>query len=185
MMVLREKQYTADEFWDMLPEFEEGKRFELVEGVIVEMTGSRPINSKLGVRIARYLDIFSEENNLGHVLGADGGYTLSPHNVRIPDVSFISYARYPELPTRIEGGPDLAVEIISPSESSQDVLKKVTLYFNAGTKLVWTVYPDLQMVYSYRPSDDGMSVRPIDTEGTLDGEDVLPGFALKVSEIFK
>jgi hypothetical protein len=49
MMVLREKQYTADEFWDMLPEFEDGKRFELVEGVIVEMTGSRPINSKLGV----------------------------------------------------------------------------------------------------------------------------------------
>jgi Uma2 family endonuclease len=184
-MVLREKLYTADEFWDMLPEFADGKRFELIEGVIVEMTGSRPINSKIGMLIGHFLLNFVLEHNLGHVLGADGGYTLSPHNVRIPDVSFISSARYPELPPRIEGGPDLAVEIISPSESSQDVLKKVTLYFNAGTRLVWTVYPDLQMVYSYRPSDDGMSVRPIDMDGTLDGEDVLPGFALKVSEIFK
>lgn len=182
-MVTRERLYTAEEFWQF--DFEESKRYELIEGEIVEMAPSKPVNSITAARILAAVLNFVDAHDLGYVQGADGGYTLSPNTVRIPDVSFISKARVPEIPSEFVGGPDLAIEVISASESSQDVIKKVRMYFAAGTKLVWAFYPEDEMVYVYRPTEDGFNVQPIDINGTLDGEDVLPGFSLPVKQIFK
>jgi Uma2 family endonuclease len=79
----------------------------------------------------------------------------------------------------------LAVEVISPSESSNDVLTKVRRYVDAGTQLVWAVYPREQTVYVWKPvSDGGLHVQVFGIEDTLDGGEVLPGFTLNVRDIF-
>ena len=183
-MAIQQRLYTADEFWEMAQEFEEGKRFELVQGLIVEMAPSSPRNSVIAMRIGRFIGNYVEEHDLGYVMGPDGGYTLSPDNVRIPDISFVSKARAPTLPERFIGGPDLAVEVLSPSETSRSVIDKVRLFLSAGTRIVWVIYPDERVVDVYRPAGEGMHVQEFDAESTLDGGEVLPGFTLPVQKIF-
>ena len=186
-MVAQERLYTAEEFWEiaLLPENAD-KRLALVDGEIIEMPPSSQINTVIAMRIGSFFNAFVIPRDLGYVTGADGGYTLTVHNARQPDVAFISKARHPVL----EGvafpiAPDLAVEVISPSESSNDVLKKVQRYIEAGTQLVWTVYPLEQTVYVWTPAPDGgLHVKTFGIEDTLDGGDVLPGFTLKVRDIF-
>jgi Uma2 family endonuclease len=97
-------------------------------------------------------------------------------------VAFISRARQPQLPR--EGfnpiPPDLAVEVISPSDSYSDVSRKVQRYLRHGTALVWVVDPETQTVMVHTPT----SAKPFGLEDTLDGGDVLPGFKLAVRDIF-
>lgn len=186
-MVIGEKLYTADEFWVIaqLPENED-KRLALLDGVIVEVPPSSQKNTVTAARIIYFFNAFVIPRNLGYVTGADGGFTLDARNARQPDVAFISKARH----ARLEGvvfplAPDLAVEVISPSESSNDVLKKVTRYLEAGTKLVWTVYPEDNGVYVWQLAADGsLKAQAFGAADTLDGGEVLPGFTLKVSDIF-
>jgi Uma2 family endonuclease len=184
MIASQQKLYTAEEFWQMAQQFGE-KQYELIEGEILEMAPSRPLNSIIAGRILASLFTHVDASNLGWVQGADGGYTLSPGTVQIPDVSFVSIDRSSEIPHEFEGGPDLAVEVISPSETSTNVMKKNRRYIDAGTKIVWNVYPDEKIVYVYRPAETGMNVQQFDINDTLDCTGVLPEFSLKVNTIFK
>ncbi|NJL96154.1 MAG: hypothetical protein HC915_21695 [Anaerolineae bacterium] len=108
-MTLLTQALSAETFWELLegPEYQE-KRFELVDGALQEMASPSPLPSVMAARIAHYLLSFVLPGNLGYVLGKGGGYAPTPENVRIPDVSFISRARYPTLPKRLEaeGGPE-------------------------------------------------------------------------------
>ncbi len=186
-MLIHEKLYTADEFWEIAHRPENAdKRLELIDGVIVEMASSSQKNTVIAMLIGYFFNAFVIPRNLGYVTGADGGYTISLHNAYQPDVAFISKTRHPELNgITFPISPDLAVEVISPSESSHDVLKKVQRYLQAGTHLVWTVYPDDQQVYVWTATPDGgVHMKSFDVNATLDGGDVLPGSSLKVSEIF-
>jgi Uma2 family endonuclease len=184
MIASQQKLHTAEEFWQMTQQFGE-KQYELIEGVILEMPPSNPRNSIMAMRIGRLIGNFVDEHKLGWVQGADGGYTLSPGTVQIPDVSFVSIERSPEIPHEFEGGPDLAVEVISPSETSTTIMKKNRRYIDAGTKIVWNVYPDEEIVYVYRPAEAGMNVQQFGINDTLDCAEVLPEFSLKVNAIFK
>lgn len=177
-----EKRVTVEEFWAFvaLPE-NQGRRFELDEGVIIEMPPSRPINSIVAIKIATALSNFVYSRNLGYITGADGGYRVGPKKVRQPDVGFISRARLPNIPERIEIAPDLAVELVS----EEDILKKAREYLTAGTKFVWAVYSDDREVLAMWLDADGKLITEIfDIDATLTCEDVLPGFALKVRDIF-
>jgi Uma2 family endonuclease len=178
---------TATEFWAFaaLPENAD-KRLELIDGVIVEMASSSQKNTVIAMRVGFFLNGFVIPRNIGYVTGADGGFTINDWNAYQPDVGYISKARHPEL-----GGvefpvpPDLAVEVISPSESSLDVQTKVERYLAAGSQLVWTVYEKTRQVRVWQLGAEGqitMQVKGI--TDTLDGGNVLPGFMLKVSEIF-
>ncbi len=182
-MVLREKLYTADEFFEFagLPENDD-RRLELEDGVIVEMAGSSPINTFTAIRIAHFLSAFIIPRDLGYISGADGSYKLTEKRVRQPDVGFISKARQPNVPKRLEIAPDLAVEVVSPDE---DIFKKANEYLQAGTKAVWAVYADEQRVYVLRLDEDG-ALRSVayGIDATLDGGEVLPGFSLRVRDIF-
>ena len=182
-MALREKQYTAEEFFEIagLPENDE-KRLELDDGEIVEMAESKPINSVTAARISTFLNIFIMPRDLGYVTGADGGFKLGEKQVRQPDVAYVSKERVPKLPRRFGIAPDLAVEVVSPDE---DIFKKAREYLDAGTKLVWAVYTDEKTIYVFQLDQDG-SVRskPFDINATLDGGNVLPGFTLAVKDIF-
>ena len=134
-MVLREKLYTAEEFWEIarLPE-NEGRRLELEDGVIIEMAGSKPINTVTAMRIGYFFNTFVIPRDLGYVTGADGGFKLASRRVRLPDVGFVAKQRLPALPDNFELAPDIAVEVVSPDE---DVFKKVREYLDSGTRLVW------------------------------------------------
>ncbi len=184
-MAIRQKIYTATEFWQMAANFADDRRYELVEGEIVEMAPSSPENTIIAARILVFLFNHVESHNLGYVSGADGGYTLSLENVRIPDVAFISKERSPSIPKKFDVAPNLAVEVISPSESPRKINDKTALYLNSGTELVWNVYPEDKVVEVWQDAQDGgMKVHTLDINGALDGGDVLPGFSLPVKNIF-
>jgi Uma2 family endonuclease len=183
-MTLHEKQYTADEFFEIasLPENRD-KRLELDDGVIVDMGSSSQLNTVTAARIVYFLNAFVIPNDLGYVTGADGGFKLGEKRARFSDVAFVSKDRLPKLKgVKFPLAPDLAVEVVSPDE---DIFKKAREYLYAGTMMVWAVYADEKVVYVMRSDSDG-SIRsaPYGVNDSLDGGDVLPGFALPVSDIF-
>lgn len=184
-MVLQRPKLTVEDFYAFLDAQENDRRYELIEGEIVEMPPSSNPNSRLALRLGLRLNIFVENNDLGYVMGADGGYTLSPGTVRIPDCSFVSKDRFPDgLPDRIEGGPDLAVEVISPSETATAIMKKVRMYLDAGTRLVWVIYPEDQVIDVYQPTEQGYLLQTVVASGSLQGGDVLLGFSLALKSLF-
>jgi Uma2 family endonuclease len=187
-MVFQERLYTNKEFWEIsqLPE-NQNKRLELIDGVIHDMASSSKKNTITAVRISARLLLHADANDLGYVAGADSGFDLGPGNVRQPDAAFISKDRVVNLEgTTFSGAPDLAVDVITPGESPRGVTDKARLYLQTGAKLVWAVYPDNKVVDVYRLADNegGLHIQTIDINGTLNGEDVLPGFTLPLNAIF-
>ena len=174
---------TAEELFE-LPD--DGCRYELLEGALIPMTPAGARHSAIAVRIARLLDEYAEARDLGVCGTAEPGFILqrSPDVVRAPDVSFVARSRIPA--TGIPTGywplaPDLAVEVVSPSDRLSDVHTKLNDYFAAGTRLVWVVEPETRVVYAYRSLHD---VQVIGDDGELDGGDVLPGFRCAVRRLF-
>ena len=114
------------------------------------------------------------------------GYRLAvdPDTVRSPDVSFLSAQNMPSdgIPDGyIAGPPDLAIEIVSPGDTATEIQDKVQDYLRHGTRLVWIIYPQQQVVVVHYP--DG-TAKTLPQSETLSGEDVVPGFACSVKEIF-
>ncbi len=175
---------TAEELWEM-PEVP-GKRFELVEGELVEVPGTGALHNLLVFAVAVILREHVRKHNLGVVCVDGASYVLvHPGTVRIPDVSFVSRERIPEggVP---EGywpfAPDLAVEIVSPNDRADEVKEKVREYLAAGTRLVWVLWPRHRSATVHRP--DG-TARELGPDDELDGGDVLPGFSARVGDLFE
>ena len=186
-MAVQEKLTTADELFEIAQRPENAHKWlELWNGVIIEVAPPTSKHSVIVARILAFLFAFVEAHHLGYVTGADGGYILSPEYTFIPDVGYISKARQPQIPEKLfTAAPDLAVEVVSPSNSPRDLLTKIELYLAFGTQWVWAVYPDEQVVDVYRLAEDGgLHIHKFTLEDTLEGEDVLPGFQLPVKSIF-
>ncbi|MBX3080173.1 MAG: Uma2 family endonuclease [Anaerolineae bacterium] len=189
MMVTRENLYTVEEFlaFTQLPEHAD-QRFELFDGVIEEMPPSNPQNSHLAGLIITLLNNFVLPHNLGFVTVPDGGYQVAPNKMYQPDVAYISRQRLPSLKNIgnvIPMAPDLAVEVVSPSESSRKVTRKAQGYLRGGTKLVWAVYPDEKEIDVYQLTADGeVSIKTIGADGELDGIPALPGLKIALKAIF-
>lgn len=163
---------------------QEDRLCELVDGVLVEKTVVY-YESRLALLIGHFLEDYLEQHDLGIVLGADGMLQLLHEQVRIPDVSFLSWAHFPDralpsepIPRLV---PDLAVEVLSASNTTQEMHRKLQEYFAAGTQLVWYVDPQAQRITTYSTPEQGME-RGI--EDVLDGGEVLPGFQLSIRELF-
>lgn len=158
---------------------------ELVDGTLVEKPmGFR--ESVLALFLAELIGGFVRARNLGIVGGADGPLKLRARLVCYPDISFVSWARIPggRMPTQKIPplGSDLAVEVLSESNTRAEMERKRGEYFAAGGRLVWIVDPDDRTVEVYRP---GQPVRKLAAaDDALDGEDVLPGFTLKLGYLF-
>jgi Uma2 family endonuclease len=119
----------------------------------------------------------------------DVGFVLrlpaDPERVRAPDVAFVSSSRLPEgrLPTGfLPGGPDLAVEVLSPTDNPVDVQQKVRDYLEGGTRLVWVIAPQAKSVTVYRADGTARLLRP---QEELEGEDVLPGLTIPLTDLFR
>jgi Uma2 family endonuclease len=161
--------------------------YELIEGVLKEVSPSGSKSSVIGMRIGSAVFNYVDAQGFGYVTGEGGGYILShnPATVIAPDIGFYRKERYPGgMP---ESGfypmpPDLAVEVISPTDRKSDIAEKQALYTKAEVPLVWWVDPDRNTVTVYRL---GQAPEVIEATGELDGGDVLPGFALELRTIFR
>ncbi len=162
------------------------KNFELVEGRLVERhMGNKA--SWVAFELASLLRDYVRKHKLGWVFCGDTGFRLNPdepNTVRKPDVAFVSIGRLPgEEPADAydQLAPDLAVESISPNDTVCELEEKLEEYIASGVKLIWVIHPELKIVRVYRP--DG-STTPLKYDDTLTGDDVVPGFKCKVSEMF-
>jgi Uma2 family endonuclease len=158
--------------------------FELVDGVLVEKAVGIQ-ESFLASLINRILVDFAEKNMLGFVLGADGLTRLSPGLIMIPDVSFVSWRRFPNrrVPRDAMLGfaPDLAVEVLSPSNTNEEMRRKLQDYFDSGVSLVWYVDAAARTVTVYKSATDAALLTESDG---LAGDPVLPGLLISLSELF-
>jgi Uma2 family endonuclease len=138
-------------------------------------------------RLARALGNHVEANNLGFVLPPDTGYQInvgSSRRVRKPDVTFVASGRFPD--DRLPRGnsriaPDLAVEVISPNDTAEDIEQRIADFLSVGVRLFWIVYPATRSVWVLR--QDGTAARLSEAQ-TLSGEDVVAGFACPIATLF-
>ena len=184
-MVAAEKVMTAEELI-RLP-MGMGKRYELVRGELKTMTPAGFEHGEIAMELGERLKAYVRAKKLGTVPAAETGYRLrtNPDTVRAPDVSFVSRARREgagKVKGYFPGAPDLAVEVVSPDDTAAEVKTKVSEYFEAGAKLVWIIYPDTREVVVFRSARES-SV--LSAEDTLDGGEVVPGFACPVAELFE
>lgn len=167
---------------DLLRMREDGKRYELARGELIEKSPPGIEHGKRSGRIVRLLDEFVEDHDLGTVT-VESGYYLErdPDTVRGPDVAFISKERLdPDAEVLGFGDivPDLAVEVISPSDTYAEVTAKVNEYLSAGVRMVWVVDPAFHRVTVY-PGGVILS-----DDDTLSGGEVVPGFSVPLPRLF-
>jgi Uma2 family endonuclease len=167
---------------DLLKAPRDGRKYELVDGAIrVSPAGGR--HGLVSLRLAARLLSFVEQERLGYVFDSSTGFRLPGGNVRCPDASFVRRGRFEG--ERIPKGfspvpPDLAVEIVSPEDSSRQLLDKVGEYLDAGVRLVWVIDPERGVATVYQSLAD---VRTLSDDGELDGEDVIPGFRCRLRDV--
>lgn len=185
-MTFREKLYTADDWWELSHQPENAhKQLELINGEMIDVPAPSPIHAYIADEIFAALRQHVKQHHLGYAFSDSVSYTLSNHDVLIPDASYVSKSRQPTLPDRFTIAPDLAVEVVSPSNRPRELLDKVETYLQHGTQVVWVVYPDERVVDVYKLSDDGtLNLRKIDHDAILDGNSVLPDFSLNIQDIF-
>ena len=160
------------------------KHTELVRGVLIvrEPPGGR--HGSVTMNLAIQLGILVQRAGAGQLFAAETGFTLfrEPDTVRAPDIAFVRRERLPD-PTPVrypELAPDLVVEALSPSDRPGETLAKIGDWLEGGARLVWVIDPERRVARVYR--QDG-SETIIDTDGQLDGEDVLPGFSCPLAAI--
>lgn len=157
---------------------------ELVDGILVEKAmGQR--ESLLAVTLLGYLAPFVRIHRLGVVGAPDMIVRVTDDQNRLPDVCFTAWENLPSASAHLtpvaDYVPDLVVEILSASNTRKEMARKRREYFAAGTKLVWIVDPDARTVAVYtEPTTPAV----LTTADTLTGGDVLPGFALPLTELF-
>jgi len=182
-MTAATKTITADELWRMP---DAGRRRELVRGELRMMAPAGGDQGGITNNLSFLLTAHVKAQGLGQVFAAETGFRLrqAPDTVRGADVSFIRTDRIPPA-GRPKGyweiAPDLAVEVLSPNDTVQEVEDKVNDYLAAGTRAVWVVNPKRRTVTTYRP---GARPAIFTDPDTLDGSDVVPGFNCNVGDIF-
>lgn len=171
---------TADELLAMP---DDGIRRELVDGEVREMSPAGGDHGEIGMRLGWRLAQFVETQNLGVVYTSDTGFRLArdPDTVRCPDVGFVARERYARSRGVVDRAPDLAVEVVSPTDSYSDVRVKVHQFLDAGTRMVVVIDPPTRSVEVYRSRGERIELTDDDV---LEGGDVVPGWTLPVRDIF-
>lgn len=183
-MPVRGRVLTAEEF-ERLPE-EPGVRMELVRGRVVRMSPAGYEHGDIGTRILLLLAAHVNREGLGKVLMPTGfRIETNPDTVREPDAAFISRERLLKAGSPggfFQGAPDLAVEVLSPSDRRRSVQGKVAQYLQTGVRMVWLVEPESETVTVHQPFAEPLTLSDGDV---LDGADVIPGFRCEIREIFR
>jgi Uma2 family endonuclease len=170
---------------------DDGWRYELVEGVLVRVAGSRPKAVRVTMRLLRALDAHVEIHRLGQVTPPDAVYdfehTGQPNTGLLPDIGFY----YADRETLVMDdqpypfAPDLAVEIASPSQKQEDLDAKARRYLAGGTSLVWVVWPEARVVDVWRAAERLRPSTSLGVSDVLDGENVVSGFTYPIADLFR
>ena len=162
----------------------EGRTCELIDGTLVEKVMGVE-ESRVAVVLIFFLESFLSQNDLGIVTGPDGTLRLTTGLLRIPDVAFIAWDHLPgrKLPPRpVPRLPlDLAVEVISKGNTRAEMERKLREYFDAGTRLVWFLYPKDRTARTYTAP---RRATRLTQDQALDGGEVLPSFRLPLRTLF-
>jgi len=166
---------------------EDGKKYELEAGRLISepLPGYR--HGRVMFVVARILDAHAVRHGLGEVIVGDSGFVLArtPDTVRGPDVAFVTEQRLALQGDRskaFEGAPDLAVEVLSPTNTRSEMHAKVGDYLAGGTQSVWVVDPEHRTVMVY---DALLSPRLLTENDILEAGDALPGFRARVGDFFE
>ena len=187
-MVMERQVISAERFFDIIdsPGYED-RSVELVDGEIIEMSKPSGLHGQIAMRLGARMFIYVESKGLGTVTAAETGFLLERNpdgrdTVRALDIAFLSRASAPAvLPDHlVDVAPDLAVEVISPSNKVADMQRKIRQLLAAGTALIWIVHPETRTVEVHTRS----GATTLEEDDTLRGGDVLPGFEIPVREIF-
>jgi Uma2 family endonuclease len=174
------RRITIDEFAEMPLQ----GIWELIDGEPIELSPAAGRSGWISATIVALLANHVRQTRLGWAFSAETGFILfdDRQTVRSPDAAVVLRNRLAELPESfVPMAPDLAVEVLSPSDRMADALAKVAMYLQAGTPLVWLVNPATRTIVVFRSETDPVTLGESDT---LDGGDVLPGFSVPVAEIF-
>ena len=173
---------TAEEFY-VLPDLQDGTQQELVRGEIIAMPLPGGMHGATCSKTGRQIGRFVEENDCGTVTCNHAGFITErdPDSVRGPDIAFWSKKRLPVIPIGYtEISPDMLVEVLSPCNTSKQIRTKLKEYFTKGVRLVWVIAPEDRTLTIYRTPDEG---RLLHETAMVTGEDVLPGFECRVSDL--
>ena len=173
---------SLDEYLD-LPEHQ-GVRHELLRGRLIEVSAPSLLHAGIQTKIAWALEDLTRGAFPNLIAGSHSEFLVDPETGQAPDNFLIDRQRQRGLERyrgAIKGAPELAVEIISPSESAEDVDEKVELYLAAGARTVWVVWPNTRHVLIHYANGE---VRKAGLGGFLDAPDVLPGAKIPVDSIF-
>lgn len=175
----RERVITDEELLN-LPK--DGHKYEVVDGELVATLVD--FRHELVIpHIGAAVGGFVKEHGLGDVIASNALYVLPNGNKRGPDLSFVAAERLATLPAETvfpELAPDLAIEVLTRFDTARAVLDRIGDYLDAGVRLVWVVDPEKRRGAAYRSITN---VREIGVDEELEGEDVLPGFRCRLSEI--
>jgi len=181
---LRDRELTVEDLYVMS---DDGFTYELQAGMLVSEPAPGFRHGRITAAIAELLRAHVRKQRLGVVLAGDSGFVLArkPDTVRGPDVAFVSRERFERSGDTVRafaGAPDLAVEVLSPSNTPAAMHAKVADYLAAGTRRVWVVAPEAQSVTVYASL---LEPHRLAEDEMLEGDDVVPGFRVCVREIFE
>lgn len=176
------KQMTAEE----LLKLPRGQfKYELVNGELITMSPTGHVHGRVTVRLTIALGQYVLKKKLGELYAAETGFKLAsnPDTVLAPDLAFVSSERIANVTSESywPGPPDLAIEVLSPGDRTGKVRTKVERWLAGGTRVVWIVDPKLSRVDIH----SGAHVVTLSISDTINGGDVVPGFQMRVAEIFE
>jgi Uma2 family endonuclease len=173
---------TADEL-EQMPD-DDSVQIELDEGELITMPPAGEGHGHIGSAIDTELGYFVKKHKLGRVYVADTGFRLGRDTVRAPDVAFVRKERVEAIRSEgfAKGAPDLAVEVFSRSDSVRQLKRKVKQYLASGCRTVWVIYSRRKQVDVHEASG---VVRTLGEDEMLEAPELLPGFSIKVAELFE
>ena len=181
-MTTRTRKITVEEFWAM-PE-DPGHRYELVDGELVDMDGA-PRHGRMTRHFGSLLANYVDEARLPLDVGVCVGFQMNPHTLRFPDVHVTTWERMATYDEDAGGfphfAPDVAIEVVSPSNTPAALARKTEEYFANGARAVWIADPADQTVRIRRPGAVELALGPSDI---LSGDPEIPGFSCAVADIF-
>ena len=167
---------------------DEGYRHEVVDGELVISPKNNFFHERICMRLSMALNNFVNLARLGVVMGSSAGFWMHNRNCRAPDISFIPVARLQRLdfkPTSrkfFPAAPDLAVEILSRSNTRAEIDERLKDFFASGTQIAWLIDPEDESV---EVCHSLTARRLIGSGGFLEGENLLPGFRYPIADLFK
>ncbi|MCY3779410.1 MAG: Uma2 family endonuclease [Chloroflexi bacterium] len=188
-MVTREREYTIDDVWRLERQpMNLAEKYYLIDGELCVKMSPSHSHGSIASEIARLLGNHVVERGLGRVT-IEVGYHPSGerHTVLLPDVAFESWARAARKPLKTYAPymPDLAVEVVSPSQTLAETRRKAAVYLRHGTDMVWLIDPERNKAERWSAADDGTAKSEIiEMDGELKGGALLPGFTLPLRRLF-